>query len=169
VVDFETCSKSDILSVKPLGTSVPTTISSYETIYDKLQIDDNTVCEPPSISNIIGNLGDQFDEVKFVPEHAASFEELFHSSSDGVDNSLEVNQSAQQERWSAPSGTVEPPILVADEFTMRFDPVQERIEGHWQDLEILMGDSSTGDSDPTTTTEPTEKQNGTKSKTNVDN
>jgi len=169
VVDFETCSKSDILSVKPLGASVPTTISSYETIYDKLQLDDNTVGEPPSISNIIGNLGDRFDEVKFVPEHAASFEELFHSSSDGVDNSLEANQSAQQERWSAPSGTVEPPILVADEFTMRFDPVQERIEGHWQDLEILMGDSSTGDSDPPTTTEPTEKQNGTKSKPNVDN
>ena len=42
------------------------------------------------------------------------------------------------ERWSAPAGTVEPPILDDQEFSNRLQPLQAKIDHHWDEMEILM-------------------------------
>ena len=41
-------------------------------------------------------------------------------------------------RWTAPAGTVEAPILEAEEFVVRLQPVAERTSGHWNELERLL-------------------------------
>jgi hypothetical protein len=149
------------LTVKPIIRPSPTgLLSSYESIYDRLILEEEEVLQsdliegkekevvlrqqsPAATNSLV--LGDQFNVTqRQLPDWAgSSFEELFDRSAGELANSILTEAtlavaSEPFERWSAPPGVLEPPMLEAGEFFVRFDPVQEKIEGHWQELEILM-------------------------------
>ena len=149
------------LLVKPVAKPATGLLSSYESIYDRLLFEEEEEgVQPPAGENTEAAavvrrhipttaaslvLGDHFvGAQRQLPDWAgSSFEELFErSAGDLADSILAAATLAVAaepfERWSAPPGVLEPPMLEAGEFCVRFDPVQERIEGHWQELEILM-------------------------------
>jgi hypothetical protein len=153
------------LIVKTVGspTAAGGLLSSYESIYDRLLLEEvetgmemetsgvehaNTTDMvqrrvPVSAASLV--LGDRFCGMPHqLPDWAgSSFQELYDQSATALADSIlaaaTLDAAAEPlDRWSAPAGTLEPPIMDAGNFFMRFDPVQERIEGHWQELEILM-------------------------------
>jgi hypothetical protein len=153
-------SQASNLFVKPVIRPSPSgLLSSYESIYDRLIMEEEVLQSsftggkdtegllqqqsPSSTTSLV--LGDRFSVTqRQLPDWAgSSFEELFDKSAGELANSILTAAtltvaSEPFERWSAPPGVLEPPMLEAGEFFVRFDPVQERIEGHWQELEILM-------------------------------
>jgi len=136
----EFSSQSD-LTVKPLETNVrrvPT--SSYEQIYDSVSIEDIAANSKMSVAEIMSSLGDRFQGTHDMPECVSSFEDLYQRSADGMadESALRATAELPGERWSAPAGAIEPPILEASEFSIRFDPLQEKIEHHWEEIEIMM-------------------------------
>lgn len=133
---------SSELTVKPMEESKGL-ISSYEAIYDRISIEDldHIPDQRMSTSDLLDNLGDRFEGTRFpVPDHASSFEDLYERSADNMAGDIlnSALDTMEPARWSAPAGSVEAPILEAEEFSIRFDPVAERIQGHWQELEILL-------------------------------
>ena len=68
-----------------------------------------------------------------MPEYFSSFDELCQMD-------LEENSNVTEEgrRWTAPAGTVEAPILEAEEFVVRLQPIAERTSGHWNELEKML-------------------------------
>ena len=133
---------SSVLTVKPMEESKGL-MSSYEAIYDRISIEDldHIPDQIMSTSDLLDNLGDRFEGTRCpVPDHASSFEDLYERSADNMAGDIlnSAFDNMEPARWSAPAGSVEAPILEAEEFSIRFDPVAERIQGHWQELEILL-------------------------------
>ena len=128
------------LTVKPMKSRG--LMSSYEAIYDRVSIEDldHIPDQMMTTSDLLDNLGDRFEGTRMVPEHASSFEDLYERSADNMAGDIlsSALDTLEPARWSAPAGSIEPPILEAEEFSIRFDPVAERIQGHWQELEILL-------------------------------
>jgi len=132
------------LTVKPIeGVVRRIPVSSYEQIYDTVSIEDITGHSQMSAAEIMSSLGDRFQGTHEIPEFVSSFEDLYQRSAEGmaddiVISALKATTELPGERWSAPAGAIEPPILEANEFSSRFDPLQNKIENHWEEIEILM-------------------------------
>lgn len=126
------------LTVKPLvKSSSSLQCSSYEHIYDQIQMDE--AAEPGkkvSAEQILASLEGKFQGTRDIPEYFSSFEELYSKSGEG--NVTTTGTEETLERWSAPVGSLEAPILDDEEFSVRFDPVREQIEQHWSEMEVLM-------------------------------
>merc|ERR1719369_888454 len=136
------------LTVKPIEPNfrrIP--VSSYEQIYDTVSIEDINAHTNMSTSEIISSLGDRFQGTHEIPEFVSSFEELYHRSAEGmmdekITSALKASRDLPGERWSAPAGAIEPPILEASEFSIRFDPLQDKIENHFEEIEIMLSTES---------------------------
>ncbi|XP_023322579.1 uncharacterized protein LOC111696970 isoform X16 [Eurytemora carolleeae] len=123
--------KSDLI-VKPVDEKLKT-ISSYETIYDHVALEEIAANRQISIEELLGNLGDRFEGTRLLPEQAFSSEELYQGQAD-ASSDVGVNRN----RWSAPPGSLDPPDL-EDQFTIQFDLVEEQGQEHWQELDIILG------------------------------
>jgi len=132
------------LTVKPVDLVVRRIpVSSYEQIYDTVSIEDIAGHSRMSAAEIMSSLGDRFQGTHEIPEFVSSFEDLYQRSAEGmaddiVNSALKATSELPGERWSAPAGAIEPPILEANEFSSRFDPLQHKIENHWEEIEIMM-------------------------------
>ena len=129
------------LTVKPLEKPKSSVqCSSYEQIYEAVQLEDPADLEkqPVSAEEILASLEGKFEGTQDIPEYFSSFEELYSRSgaAPGPDTTSEL--AATVERWSAPGGTLEAPILDQEEFSTRFGPLTEQISQHWADMELLM-------------------------------
>merc|ERR1712218_684140 len=51
---------------------------------------------------------------------------------------MEESLVEEGRRWTAPAGTVEAPILEAEEFVVRLQLIAERTSGHWNELEKML-------------------------------
>ena len=133
------------LTVKPMDRQRTPLTSSYEVIYNRVDIEKG-VGSRQSVAELLGNLGDKYTVTKTLPDFTSSFDELYQKTAEDMAGDIVSSalDSFEPDRWSAPAGSVEPPILEADEFTIRFDPVAEQIQGHWQELEIMMDDAKSG-------------------------
>ena len=129
------------LTVKPLEKRT----SSYESVYEKIILSEG-IGSRQSVAELLGNLGDNYKVTRTIPDFTSSFEDLYQRTAGDMAGEIVSSalDSFEPDRWSAPAGSVEPPILEADEFTIRFDPVAEQIQGHWQELEILMEEAKPG-------------------------
>ena len=114
--------------------------SSYEHLYDSvIKVDVDGKETPISQANILEKLGDTFVAPLEIPDYFTSFEELYLRSTDEEDTTSDAAaQSALGERWSAPVGSVEPPILNASEFSTRLQPLKAKIDSHWDEFDVLM-------------------------------
>ena len=134
------------LMVKPITSSeYRAPVSSFETIYDKLSIEEVEPTGTMTKEEILASIGDKFQGAAEVPEYFSSFDELCQFGVEYSDQSSSGVASLDGDfgrRWTAPAGTVEAPILEADEFTVRFQPIVERTSGHWNELEKMMGGQS---------------------------
>ena len=132
------------LTVKPIDLKIRRVpVSSYEQIYDTVSIEDIAANSKMSAAEIMSSLGDRFQGTHEMPEFVSSFEDLYQRSAEGmadeiVNSALKATTELPGERWSAPAGAIEPPILEASEFSIRFDPLQDKIENHWEEIEIMM-------------------------------
>ena len=132
------------LTVKPVDLVVRRIpVSSYKQIYDTVSIEDIAGHSRMSAAEIMSSLGDRFQGTHEIPEFVSSFEDLYQRSAEGmaddiVNSALKATSELPGERWSAPAGAIEPPILEANEFSSRFDPLQHKIENHWEEIEIMM-------------------------------
>jgi len=130
--------------VKPIDLKIRRVpVSSYEQIYDTVSIEDIAANSKMSAAEIMSSLGDRFQGTHEMPEFVSSFEDLYQRSAEGmadeiVNSALKATTELPGERWSAPAGAIEPPILEASEFSIRFDPLQDKIENHWEEIEIMM-------------------------------
>jgi len=129
------------LTIKPIEQVVKRLpSSSYEAIYEMVSIDD--IEDPCTLSpaDIISSLGDKYQTETVVPDFASSFNDIFQQSTENLEDrsQLAAYSGPPLLRWSAPVGAVEPPILEADEFAMRFGLVQEKTDSHWEDIEKMM-------------------------------
>ena len=128
------------LTVKPLEKSRSSVqCSSYEQIY---QLEDPAGPEKQQVSaeEILASLEGKFEGPQGIPEYFSSFEELYSKSGAGLATTSTTTTSTSEpvERWSAPVGSLEAPILDEEEFSSRFGPITEQISQHWTDMEVLM-------------------------------
>ena len=124
------------LTVKPLDKPCSSYEHLYDTIDPEIQITNEAVMTK---SEIMENLGDKFVGTQEMPEYFTSFEELYLRADEQSNPEISDSMTDQAvERWSAPAGTVEPPILNASELSNRLQPVQAKIDSHWDEFEILM-------------------------------
>lgn len=137
------------LVVKPIDLTVKRApVSSFETIYDKVSLEEVKPRSRITKEEIMAGLGERFQGTVEVPDFVSSVDELYQFSSMDMAQSssstshLETAVRQPVRRWTAPAGTVEAPILAAEEFTVRFEPVLERTEGHWEELERMMSEQS---------------------------
>jgi hypothetical protein len=130
------------LRVKPIDQSqTRPPVSSFETIYDKISLEEiSSVGQNMTKEEILASLGDKFQGTVEVPDFSSSCDELCQLTG-GASYHLPPDEDLDR-RWTAPAGSVEAPILEAEEFTVRFLPVLERTEGHWGQLERMMGEES---------------------------
>jgi len=84
---------------------------------------------------ILASLEDKFQGAVALPEYFSSFDELYQMD---MDDSSSVMATEEGRRWTAPAGTVEAPILEAEEFIVRLQPIAERTSGHWNELEKML-------------------------------
>ena len=132
------------LTVKPLednGRKI--NLSSYEQIYDSVSIETMNAEIEMSTKELMSNLGDRFLGTQELPDCVSSFEDFYQRSAEGladqiVTSALKETSGLPLERWSAPAGAVEPPILDAEEFSNRFDPLMGQIEHHWDEIENMV-------------------------------
>ena len=139
--DFRSESNLTVKPIEQVVRRIP--VSSYEQIYDTVSIEDIAAHSRMSASEIMSSLGDRFQGTHEIPEFISSFEDLYQRSASGmaddiVTSALKATTELPGERWSAPAGAIEPPILEANEFSNRFDPLQHKIENHWEAIEIMM-------------------------------
>ena len=119
-------------------------LSSFERVYDKISLEEIPSHSKMTKEEILASLGENFQGTVETPDFASSFDEIYQLSS--VDTaqtssrvcSMEFSADLPGRRWTAPEGTVEAPILAAEEFSVRFEPVVERTEGHWEELERMV-------------------------------
>ena len=119
------------LSVKPIDDKLKT-ISSYETIYDRVALEESAADRKISIEELLGNLGDRFEGTRLLPEYAFSSEELYQRPTEELDEG-----GVNRNRWSAPPGSLDP-LDLEDQFSIQFDPLEEQGQEHWQELEIIL-------------------------------
>eukprot|EP00092_Neocalanus_flemingeri_P079432 GFUD01098953.1.p1 GENE.GFUD01098953.1~~GFUD01098953.1.p1 ORF type:complete len:2477 (-),score=634.93 GFUD01098953.1:598-7686(-) len=139
--DFRSASNLTVKPIDQVVRRIP--VSSYEQIYDSVSIEDIGAHSKMSTAEIMSSLGDRFQGTHEMPEFVSSFEDLYQRSAEGladeiVSSALRASTELPGERWSAPAGAIEPPILEASEFSIRFDPLQDKIENHWEAIEIMM-------------------------------
>jgi len=139
--DLPSASNLTVKPVETLARRIP--VSSYEQIYDTVSIEDIAGHSRMSAAEIMSSLGDRFQGTHEVPEFVSSFEDLYQRSAEGMADditlsALKATAELPGERWSAPAGAIEPPILEANEFSSRIAPLQNKIENHWDQIEILM-------------------------------
>ena len=125
------------LTVKPVEKLVQ---SSYEHLYDSVaeaEVDGKET--PINQANMLEKLGDTYVAPQEIPDYFTSFEELYLKSTDEEDLLADAAaQAALGERWSAPVGSVEAPILNASEFSNRLQPLKAKIDSHWDEFDVLM-------------------------------
>ena len=98
-----------------------------------------------SAEEILASLEGRQEGPRDIPEYFSSFEELCSVSGAGARPQASSETAEPLERWSAPGGSLEPPIMDGEEFRSRFGPLSEQISQHWTDMEVLMStDTLTG-------------------------
>ena len=110
-------------------------VSSFETIYDKIALEEVETNTLMTKEEILASLEDKFQGVVELPEYFSSFDDLCQMD---MDESSSVMTAEEGRRWTAPAGTVEAPILEAEEFIVRLQPIAERTSGHWNELEKML-------------------------------
>lgn len=110
-------------------------VSSFETIYDKIALEEMETNTQMTKEEILASLEDKFQGAVALPEYFSSFDELYQME---MDESSGVMAAEEGRRWTAPAGTVEAPILEAEEFIVRLQPIAERTSGHWNELEKML-------------------------------
>ena len=110
-------------------------VSSFETIYDKIALEEVETNTLMTKEEILASLEDKFQGIVELPEYFSSFDDLCQMD---MDESSSVMAAEEGRRWTAPAGTVEAPILEAEEFVVRLQPIAERTSGHWNELEKML-------------------------------
>ena len=109
-------------------------VSSFETIYDKIALEEVETNTLMTKEEILASLEDKFQGGAVeMPQYFSSFDELCQ-----MDLEESSNVTEEGRRWTAPAGTVEAPILEAEEFVVRLQPIAERTSGHWNELEKML-------------------------------
>ena len=115
------------LMVKPLESTIKSIpCSSYEHIYDKIEVEESQNIGNMSAAELMENLGDKFVGTHEIPESFSSFEDLYGKSVDENYLELESHSSVTSVRWSAPVGSLEPPFLDAS-YLSQFDQDMEEV------------------------------------------
>merc|ERR1719195_240073 len=115
------------LMVKPLESTIKSIpCSSYEHIYDKIEVEESQNIGNMSAAELMENLGDKFVGTHEIPESFSSFEDLYGKSVDEHYTELESHSSVTSVRWSAPVGSLEPPFLDAS-YLSQFDQDMEEV------------------------------------------
>jgi len=143
-IEIRSIEPKSALTVKPIDDVIRRIpASSYEQIYETVSVEDVSAHNKMTPAEILMSLGDQFQGTQDIPESFSSFEELYQRTAEDTDDATKLSplKAATElpgERWSAPAGAIEPPILEENEFSSRFDPLKYKIESHWEDIENLM-------------------------------
>merc|ERR1712106_217442 len=140
-IEITNLEEDSTLEVQPMETFVRRfPASSYEALYDGVSFEDFEDCSTMSPADIVSRLGDSFETTPDVPQFIASFDDLYFQSGGDTEETHQLSKIGDQTltRWSAPVGTVEPPILEEEEFISRFDAVREKTESHWSELETII-------------------------------
>ena len=151
-IDIADLSSEPLLAVKPLRRNTakgPAGLSSFEALYDKTELEE-----------VPGDLalgGEQMrPEDRFQGTRTA--EGVGGAGLPGLssfENIYELPESAQPShhlpaeelpgaRWSAPADTLEPPVLIREEFDQRYGAVRDKIAEHFSDISELVGKEEGG-------------------------
>merc|ERR1719195_303118 len=115
------------LMVKPLESTIKSIpCSSYEHIYDKIEVEESQNIGNMSAAELMENLGDKFVGTQEIPESFSSFEDLYGKSVDEHYTELDSKSSVTSVRWSAPVGSLEPPFLDAS-YLSQFEEDMEEV------------------------------------------
>jgi hypothetical protein len=132
--DVADLSAEPSLAVKPLRTTKGVPLSSFEALYDRTQVED----VPGDLTLGAGELfpGDKFHGTRqeFEPG-TSSFENIYHEP---LYVGIQSDHMLPDVRWSAPADTIEPPVILKEEFDQRYGAVQERIEEHFSEISELV-------------------------------
>ena len=116
------------LMVKPLESTIKSIpCSSYEHIYDKIEVEESQNMSNMSAAELMENLGDKFVGTHEIPESFSSFEDLYGKSVEENYTELESKSCVTSVRWSAPVGSLEPPFLDAS-YLSQFDQDMEEVD-----------------------------------------
>ena len=72
--------------------------------------------------------------------------------------------SLPEVRWSAPVDSLEPPVLVKEEFEQRFGAVKDKIEGHFSEIKEMVSSEAVAPAAAAAATEEPPDQRQTKKK-----
>ena len=133
-IDIEDLSAEPLLAVKPLRriAAASAALSSFEALYDKAELEE--VLGDPALG------GEQLrPDRRFQGTRPAdgglpglsSFENIYELQDSAAHpppppGSLAVAE-VPDARWSAPADSLEPPLLIQEEFDQRFGTVQEKV------------------------------------------
>ncbi len=155
-VDVSDLSSEPCLAVKPLRTRKEPPLSSFEALYDTTQIEE----VPGDLGLGAHELrpGDKFTGTRPDDDGAAaaaaaagmsSFENIYHPSASDAGSFLispgDTLEPLPEVRWSAPADSIEPPMLVKEEFDQRYGAVRDRIEGHFTDITEMVAAAEEGE------------------------
>ena len=153
-MDISDLSSEPLLAVKPLRRgSAPrgvaaAALSSFEALYDKTELED--VPGELALGGEQMSPDDRFQghQVSKGLPVLSSFENIYElpvtvypGERDEVSagSRLPAGELPPGARWSAPADSLEPPVLVREEFDQRYGAVREKIEGHFSDITELVG------------------------------
>ena len=153
-MDISDLSSEPLLAVKPLRRgSAPrgaaAALSSFEALYDKTELED--VPGELALGGEQMSPDDRFQghQVSGLPG-LSSFENIYElpvtvypgerdGDASAAGSRLPAGELPPGARWSAPADSLEPPVLVREEFDQRYGAVREKIEGHFSDITELVG------------------------------
>ena len=150
-MDISDLSSEPLLAVKPLRRgSAPrgaaAALSSFEALYDKTELED--VPGELALGGEQMSPDDRFQghQISGLPG-LSSFENIYElpvtvypgERDDASTGSRLPAEELPGARWSAPADSLEPPVLVREEFDQRYGAVREKIAGHFSDITELVG------------------------------
>ena len=148
-IDIADLSSEPLLAVKPLRRPTASrgaaALSSFEALYDKTELEE--VPGDPALGGEQMSPEDRFQghQISGLPG-LSSFENIYElpvTVYPGADPSSAGPPLPAEElpgaRWSAPADTLEPPVLIREEFDQRYGAVRDKIAEHFSDISELVG------------------------------
>ena len=151
-IDIADLSSEPLLAVKPLRriTAAAAALSSFEALYDTTELE-----EVPGDLALGGEQmrpEDRFQGTRTTGGGVglpglSSFENIYElpgSALPSSTGSLRPIEELPGARWSAPADTLEPPVLIREEFDQRYGAVRDKIAEHFSDISELVGKEEGG-------------------------
>ena len=150
-IDIADLSSEPLLAVKPLRRSAASSkgaaaLSSFEALYDGAELE-----EVPGDLALGGeemSPEDRFQghQISGLPPGLSSFENIYEmpvTVYPGQGSQLPAEELPGA-RWSAPADTLEPPVLIREEFDQRYGAVRDKIAEHFSDITELVAKEEVG-------------------------